>query len=96
MNKENNEVRMDKIYKPHVQKLYEYFAHRVNEELHNINAERQAEKESMLNLSFDQIDEVSQELLNHIVDSEEFYEEVANLIYAKAEVEYSTDDSEGV
>jgi hypothetical protein len=92
MNTEKNEEKMDKIYKPHIQKLYEYFAHRVNEELHNINAERQEEKESKLNLSFDQIQEVSQELLNHIVDSDEFYEEVAKLIYKKAEVEYSTDN----
>jgi hypothetical protein len=78
---------MEKLYKPHTQKLYEYFGHRVKQELLDINAERQSEEQSLLSLSEGQVEEASQELLNYIVDSEEFLEEVTKIIIEKAEIE---------
>jgi hypothetical protein len=74
-----------KVYKPYIQKLYDYCIGRIEFELSEINKERQAEEESFLSLSEAQVEEAAQELLNHIVDTEEFAEVVVEIIMGKVE-----------
>jgi len=74
------------MYQPHIQKLYEYFIHRVKADLEQINNERQHEGSTPLALDEGKVEEVAQNLLNYVVDTEEFQEEVNQWIFEYAEV----------
>lgn len=74
------------MYKPHIQKLYEYFIYRVNADLININKEREYEGSTPLALDEGKVEEVAQELVNYVVDTEQFQEEVNQLIFEHVEV----------
>lgn len=67
---------IDKSYKLPVQGLYKYFIHRVKLDLEYINHERREEELD--------VEKTAQELVNYIVDSNQFKKFVDQIILEKA------------
>lgn len=68
------------MYKPQIQKLFNYCFYRIDSDLEQINLERKAEEKGMIFLSEETRHMMAQRLLNIITDTEWMQEEVDKII----------------